>query len=335
MKSDGRFFKTIITSLLLVASYTAVAEQDSIVVDANGNYVITYKSYLGWQRVKWIPATKINPAINTVVRRTRTNPDQFSYRYTVRNGQDSRQYLVGMRTQASDMLSTDPDKPGGWTADATVDHATGSGFIVGWSFWRGEGPWEAGLKPGISISGFGIDSKDLPGVGKFALWAAVPPGQSFPDEGPNEEYNPTIIKEFNRIIDYDYVPRLATVPRIEVPSPFDAAVVLAGIRKHLMEELVPMKLVEPVFAEGFGRLLEAAIEAAKRGNTAGLLAHLKDLRRMLRGFGEPEEENHAANKNGDIPEDQINTKLWPHPVAKLAARVLDFDLKYVLERIKG
>lgn len=120
----------------------------------------------------------------------------------------------------------------------------------------------------------------------------------------------------------DGIPRLAAVPLIKVPDPFDAAAVLAGIRKHLMEEMVPMKLVEPVFADRFNSLLQAAIEAARRGNTVGLRGHLKDLRRMLKGFGEPGEENHAANKNGGVPEDQVNTKLWPHPVAKLAARVL-------------
>jgi len=114
-----------------------------------------------------------------------------------------------------------------------------------------------------------------------------------------------------------------------VPDPFDAATVLTGLKTHLRDDLVPMKLVEPVFAERFNGLLDAAIDAARRNNIAGLRDHLKQLRLMLKGFGEPGETDHTAN----IPEDQINTKRWPHPVARLAARVLDYDLAYIEKRI--
>ena len=57
---------------------------------------------------------------------------------------------------------------------------------------------------------------------------------------------------------------------------------------------------------------------------------------MLKGFGETEEDEHAAKKKDDSDdhEDKAKTGDWPHPIAKLAAHVLDFDLKYVDKRLK-
>jgi hypothetical protein len=129
-------------------------------------------------------------------------------------------------------------------------------------------------------------------------------------------------------------------PRIPNPAPFDAATVLTGVQRHIKDDLVGMKFVEPAFADKLDQGLTSAIEAAKGGNTEALRGELKKLRHLLKGFGEPEDDNHAAarkDKEGDQdpPEDRIRTKDWPHPIAKLAARVLDFDLKYVEKRVKG
>jgi hypothetical protein len=231
-----------------------------------------------------------------------------------------------MRLTSSNVLASDPKKPAGWVGDITLDHGAGSGFIVGWSFWRGEGPWEAGLKHGVSVSGFGFDSKDLPGIGKIAFWAAVPPGQSFPDEGPNEG---PICDEFDRILDNNFVTRISAVPRISVPVPYDAATVLSGIQQHIKTDMLSMQLIDPVFATQLDPWFTAAIDAAKRGNTEGVRYQLKELRKLLK------QEHADADKEdeGDDIEEEKEKKPAGR-IDKLAARVLDFDLKYVEKRLE-
>lgn len=323
MKNTRSVVQGLMLCVCLVASFAAVAEQQSIVVDSNGDYVFTYEGYRGWQKVKWVPATKINPAVRGIIRPVTGKSDNLSYNYTVRNGKDSRQFLVGMRLSASNVLSSDPRKPEGWVGHATLDRAAGSGFIVGWFFRRSGGPWEAGLKPGAAVSGIGLDSKDLPGVGKVALWGASPPGQSFPDEGPNEG---PFRDELLRIHDNDFVTRLAAVPRISVPTPYDAATVLTNIQKHLDTDLVSMKLVDPTLVAQMDPWFAAAIDAAKRNNTVALRNALQELRRLLKQECADVDQEGSEMETDDKP-------VAPARIAKLAARALNFDLKYVGSRI--
>jgi hypothetical protein len=312
----------------MAISTTVLAEQDSIVTDANGDYIITYKSYLGWQKVKWVPSTKINPKIKFIVSPDESRPDRFTYRYSLRNGQDSRQYLVGFNLVARSVSTTDTDQPMGWIGGAVINHAAGEGFIVGWHFRRYGGPWEAGVKPGSAISGFRLYSSDLPGIGQVEFGGARPGGQGFPDEGPNEVDNPTIIEEFNRIIDKDYVARFAAVPRIFVPVPYDAAVVLTGIKSHLDADLVSLKLVDATLVSELVRWLDAAIAAAKGGNSKALRSALQEARKLLkREYPDIDKENEEETDD--------KGKQKSSRIDRLAAWVLDFDLRYVEQRIQG
>jgi hypothetical protein len=310
----------------LATSFAFAANQESIVVDSNGDYVFTYQGYLGWQKVTWIPATKINPAVRVFVRPVTGTPDNISYSYTVRNGKDSRQFVVGLNLLASNVLSSDARSPDGWSGGAVLDHAAGAGFIVGWFFRRYGGPWEAGIKPGTAVNGFGFDSKDLPGVGKVELGGAVPGGQSFPDEGPNEDSQ--ILREFNRILDNDFVTRLAAIPRIPNPTPFNAVVVLGGIQKHVKTDMVSMQLIDPALLAAIDRGLTQAIAAAQGGNTPSLLHEIMSLRKLLK------QEHADVDKDDDSDRDDDKDKKTKPRIDKLAARVLDFDLKYVEKRVK-
>ena len=328
MKNTRSVVQGLMLYVCLVASFAAVAEQQSIVVDSNGDYVFTYEGYRGWQKVKWVPATKINPAVRGIIRPVTGKSDNLSYNYTVRNGKDSRQFLVGLNFLASNVLSSDARSPDGWSGGAVLDHAAGAGFIVGWFFRRYGGPWEAGIKPGTAVNGFGFDSKDLPGVGKVELGGAVPGGQSFPDEGPNEDS--PILSEFNRILDNDFVTRLAAVPRIAVPTPFDAVAVLVGIQKHIKTDMTSMQLIDPVLLALIDRGLTQAIAAAQGGNTPSLLHEIKDLRQLLKQEHADMDKDDDGDRDNDDKEKKTKSR-----IDKLAARVLDFDLKYVEKRVKG
>ncbi len=87
-----------------------------------------------------------------------------------------------------------------------------------------------------------------------------------------------------------------------------------------------MKLVDPAFASQLDRLLTAAADAARLGNTKGVTSNLKDLRRLLRKeYGDLEEDE-------DFEDDGGKDKKKSVFIDRLAARVLDFDAKYVLQR---
>lgn len=124
------------------------------------------------------------------------------------------------------------------------------------------------------------------------------------------------------------VPRLAAVPRIPAGQPFDPVLTLTGIQKHLNQDLVSLKLVDPVFASQLDRSLQAALDAAKLNNTRALKDHPKDLRRALKKeHDDVDKEDHDDDDEGKPKKSGL--------IDKLAARVLDFDIKYVEKRVSG
>lgn len=312
----------------LAISPWVTAQEENIVVDANGDYVITYRGDLGWEKVTWIPATKINPSVSAIVRPADGKPGNLRYRYAVRNGKDGRQFVGVFRLSASNVLSSRPQSPSKWSGDVTLEGTAGSGFSVGWVRFSGDGPWQVGVKPGETLPGFAFFSKDLPGVGTVSLYGARKGGQSFPDSGPDE--NSPIYAEFIRIQTNDEVTRLAAVPRVGVPSPYDAATILTNIQKHLDTDIVNLKLVDSTLVVELDRWLTAAISAAKSGNDKALRADIHEARKLLK------QEHEDVDKDDNLDQDDTDkaTKTKSR-IDRLAARVLDFDLRYVESRISG
>jgi hypothetical protein len=135
-------------------------------------------------------------------------------------------------------------------------------------------------------------------------------------------------KQLNRLTANDFVLRNAAIPRIPNPTPFNAVVVLGGIQKHVQEDMVAMQLIDPALLALIDRGLTQAIAAAQIGNTSSLLHEIKNLRKLLK-------QEHADVDQDDDGDDDDKEK-QPNPrIAKLAAKVLDFDLKYVEKRTKG
>lgn len=298
-----------------------------------GNYIITYEAAdelrpQGLYQTVYIPATKINPAVKSRFKEEERT-GAITYGYKVKNGKDSKQNLQILIVIVSNVYAG-LESPRHWDGLLAPEVPLGAGFRVAWSYAGGEGL--GGVTPGASLGGLGFKSGDLPGVGIMQLMGATPI-LAFVGYGPSQE----IEDKIKKISKKDYVPRPIALPKIPVPSPFDAAAVLTSLRKHVKEDIVSMKLIEQDFAAKLDQGFGDAVEAASRGNTEGLRHELKALRHMLKGYGEPEEADHAAKKREDDDghEDRIKTRDWPHPIAKLAARVLDFDLKYIEKRLKG
>lgn len=291
-----------------------------------GDYVITYEAAdelrpQGLYQTIYTPATKINPSIKSRFK-DMERPDAIVYSYKVKNGKDSKQNLRILMIIASHAYPG-LGAPRGWDG-SIVTNVDGPGFRIGWSY-------SGGVPPGAALGGLEFKSSDLPGIGIMQLMGATPI-QAYAGYGPSQE----IADQIREIDRKNFVPRTVALPKIPVPSPFDAAAVLTSLRKHVKDDFVKMQLIEPEFANRLDQGFATAIEVARRSSTEGLRHELKALRHMLKGFGETEEDEHAAKKKDDSDdhEDKAKTGDWPHPITKLAARVLDFDLKYIEKRIE-
>lgn len=323
-----------LVSLCLLSSVSAVAQEgESLTYDPEtGIYTIYYYNTYDQptpvlQHAQFELPTRIDPNIKFELKESEQG--SILYRYKLKSGMASKQDLVLMRLDANSAYPEGQMTPTGWHGSVNPDPAS-IGVVVGWSKLVRDG---TGLKPGQSQGGFGAQSQDLAGVGMVETWGRVRRDlKPFPDMGPSSKTE--IGRQYYDLIEKnDSVRRPAAVPKIPNPQPFDAAAVLTSLQKHVKEDIVGMKLIDPVFAAQLDRGLQAALDAAKRGNTAGLKGQIKELRLMLKGFGEPGEVDHS-NAKDDIPEDQIKTKAWPHPISKLAARVIDFDLEYIEKRVR-
>lgn len=298
-----------------------------------GDYAVTYKTDDGsFVEVIYVPATKIEPGFKSILEQTKSGTS-VSYRYKLKSGTTSQQNVSALRTEITSIKTGYPVSPENWVG-RVFPNSQNSALFLSWVYdFSGQKQSLGGLAPGKSVSGFVLESDDLPGVAVMEIKGAARRTSWL---GHIPEIDTPVGTEVNKLKTNDFVPRPAATPKIPNPQPFDAAAVLTSLQKHIKEDIVSMKLIDPSFAAQLDRGLQAAIDAAKRGNTAGLKEQLKDLRHLLKGFGEPEEADHRAKEKDDdtIPEDQVNTKPWPHPISKLAARVIDFDLKYIEKRAK-
>jgi hypothetical protein len=301
------------------------AQDEGVSLDpTTGNYVITYQGLnlesgtSSWQRVIFVPATKILPSVVSKVRQLDQNT--ILYSYAVRNNIKSQQTLSAFGITVSQIDTNTLSSPAGWEGQISQNYDN-IGVRANWRYPRHAA--EDGLDRGQRESGFGFESADLPGIDQMRFRGAAPT-LVFPDEGPKKE----IADQLDVLTDpvKNSVYQIAAVPRISVPAPYDAAVVLTNIQKHLDTDLVSLKLVDPALVAQMDPWFATAIDAAKRNNAEGLRNALQALRRLLKQecADVDQEGNEAENDDKPVP---------PARIAKLAARVLNFDLKYVGSRI--
>lgn len=301
-----------------------------------GDYTLIYKTtdindkeYL--YKTTFIPATKIEPDVASHFDKAELGT--FHYRYTVSNGKKAAQAVHSiMMMIPNPIVSNSLGAPKDWKASEVqitgylgpAARETGRlGFNIAWYPQR-TAEMKISIRPGMAKSGFVYESDDLPGVGVARLRGYVGKVLGLAGEGPDPDSE--VGKKFNQLDENNFVTRHVALPKIPLSKPFDAAIVLSALQKHVKEEITSMALVEPSFADQLDRSLIAAIEAAKRGNNDGLRAQLKDIRQMLK------KEHSDLDDKSDAEHE--NRKKSPNKrIDKLAARVLDFDIKYVLKTI--
>ncbi|MCR4346919.1 MAG: hypothetical protein NUV55_06930 [Sulfuricaulis sp.] len=297
--------------------------QEGVVTNLDtGNYTITYKDDDTFSEVVFEPSTKIDPALKSKFH-VSENKNIITYRYKLKNGKHSKQNIDTLITNINSAYG-DLKNPKDWVG-RTVPNSVDDRLRLSWIY---DGNVDlGGLKPNEGPIGFSLESFDLPGIGTAQITGAARPTTwlGIPDPAS------AIGKQVNNLQANNFVLRPAAVPLIPVPNPFDAAAVLTSMQKHVNQDLVSMKLIDPAFASQLDRLFQTAIAAAKGSNTVALKGNLKDLRHMLK------REHADVDKDDEDGDDDAKDKEKDKSrlIDKLAAKVLDFDLQYIEKRLKA
>lgn len=358
MHKRKRTLRGILFLFVSLPVTSIAAQQEGIVFDPqSGNYIITYEHEGQLLETTYEPPNKINPVLKSAFRLTPSG--DIVYRYRLKNGRDSRQRIgilgvlvssakgASISTNAPEYLQHQPtaetalalsadsrkvvlSTPTGWHG-SVLPNPRGTGLSITWSFSRNY-PTD-GLAADKSQSGFGYESQDLPGVGLAGIRGTTPT-LVFAGDGPSQEIDDQLSVIQKKTAG---VTRPAAIPMFSVPNPFDAPVLLAQLQRHAKADLVGLGLIDPAFAAQLDPWFIAAIEAGKRGDAEGLRRGIKELRKLLKqeyldaDKDEGDDEGDMGFKDdGDNKEEQTMRR-----IDKLAARVLDFDLKYVEKRTKG
>lgn len=334
------------------------SQPDNIAFDPkSGNYILTYETEdelrpRGMYQTIYVPPNKIKPTVKSMFKSI--PGEHFSYRYTLKSGKDSQQnikrfgVLVTRATGATIStlgsgyrppgqtdatahalaLSADARKvavgtPAGWEGHVGPAHGR-TGLNIDWT-WDDGTSGLSGLPPGKGQGGFGYSSEDLPGIGLAGIMGGVPI-LAFAGDGLSQKLG----DEFNEIYQKtNGVTLPVAVPTFFIAKPFDASVLLGRLQNHANIDLVKFKLIDPAFAAQLDPWFTAAIDAAKRGNTEGARHQIRELRRLLK------QEHQDVDREDES--DEIDDRDEKKPVVridKLAARVLDFDLKYIDKRLE-
>jgi hypothetical protein len=350
-----RLSSALVISLAIFSNAYGLPGESIVLDPASGNYIV---NYLGLddsgdtdipsipQQVIFVPATKISPVVWSTFRLSKG--DVVDYKYRVKNGSSSRQSLISIIFDpVSDIISSTPlpkrrqdiaisdleqfskvsraaiNIPRNW--DGIVWISDEGGLRISWGWNLLDSP-DAGLIAGSSQEGFGFSSKDIPGIG-IVQFRGHAPALGYPDEGPEGE----ISDQLEKLRQNNFVPRPAAVPTIAVPSPFDAAALLESIQTQ-MHTWIAMQLLDATFSSQLDRSFQSAISAYRLNQPRVGKQEIQTMRELLKKEHEDlgRDEEHESDKSHEKHDDRKSAL-----IDRLAARVLDFDLKYVTKRAAG
>ncbi len=354
MKIFSNCIMVALLALFAGHSMAGLLPGEGIVRDpVTGNYTATYVEE-GEDGKDWIEkadfetATKIDPTVRSKFKLA--EGWNIRYAYTIKNGNAAKQPinnfdLDGLPINVVLLNTTPLLGSGNVVLEEFFDSAmtspsekwSGSGgrngqalnigwLCKGWDYTTKSHNTAAGIQPGESASGFGYGSPDLPGVFVAKLTGNTRYHHfSFSGPGPSYERS-DIARQMDEIEGNDFIPRNVAAPLIIVPRQFDAAVVMESIRTHV-STWPARQLAESAFATQLDRYLGAAAESFRLNNPKAAREHIHTLRKML----DKEHRNldHDDVDDDDTEERKTATRL---SIDRLAARVLDFDLRYVLKR---
>ncbi|MDX8386678.1 MAG: hypothetical protein R8M11_09230 [Gallionella sp.] len=276
---------------------------------------------------------------------------KIAYRYAVTNDKDNEQNVVliifdevgqiigshddrdfkiehGMDTAKTEAilkknsaaLFTPPD----WEGSITFGMYNEDSIRIGWNPYRDEttGISIDGIKPGVSLAGFGFDSHALPGIGSVQMEGG---GSSIPNL---LQYDPdsdiSILDQLLQIEVNDHANDIAAVPTINLQTPFDPIETLERLQDHI-KQWTTSRLLDRAFHSKLRRSIQKAIKAYRNKDSQVAREHLEKTRILVKKEQSDSDKSDPENEMNEIR--YITRGLI---IDKLAARILDFDLKYVI-----
>jgi len=342
-------FCTMVACISLSISAIASAESgESIILDPSSEdyilefYVETENGEKILQGGKFVPATKIIPTIKSQF--SLGEAGTIAYRYTISSGMQSKQLLNTLRfdpvPQVVNFRDFPVDRENASVEEMVSIFDTNRSSLIAPAGWRSAafpsrfGGWriswgsldtsKGGLQPGQSARWFGLNSHFLPSIGMAEMEGAHGI-RGYGGGGPSGE-----IRDQLDILDQnDFVPRFAAVPTIAVPTPFDAALLVERIQAN-MHTWIGMKLLDATFSSQLDRSLTAAADAYRHNQLKAGRDHIQDVRLLLKqAYADIENEDIVDEDTGNNQGAQFKNGM----IARLAARVLDFNIKYVLKQL--
>ena len=349
------FISVLLSLIALGYLHPTFAEPgESIVFNpVTGNYLITYQNSEdeSFHQIVFIPRTKISPVIKAELNLDHTG--EIHYSYTLISKRDSQQDIDSISLYPVSSVSTGTpiprvgtisgdmtptlmksimdaaeattktaetfDTPPFWEASMSGDSGA---FSVGWYYNK-----ETGGLPPRSKAVFGFKSRDLPGIIQAGLTGYAPSSQEIPGEETQDAEDGGFGQQYENLISNNFVRGNAAVPTIAIPTPFNAAVLLDRIQIQ-MHTWIAMQLLDATFSSQLDRYFVAAADAYRHNQPKAGKEHIETLRRMLKKEHEDlgRDEEHESEKSQEKNDDK-KSKM----IDRLAARVLDFNLKYVLK----
>jgi hypothetical protein len=354
MKIFSNCIMVALLALFAGHSMAGLLPGEGIVRDpVTGNYTATFVVE-GEDGKDWLEtgdletATKIDPTVRSKFKLA--EGWNIRYAYTIRNGSSAKQAinhfdLYGLPINVVLLKTTPLLGSGNVVLEEFFDSAmtspsekwSGSGarngqtLNIGWMYERWDYSTKShntavGIQPGESASGFGFAGPDLPGIFVAKLTGNTP-YHHFDFSGPGPSYTRSDIgKEMAKIANNDFIPRNVAAPLIIVPHQFDAAVVMESIRTHVAT-WPARQLADSAFAAQLDRYLGTAAESFRLNNPKAAREHIHTLRKML-----AKEHHHVDHDDEDDEDTEEHKQTTRRSIDRLAARVLDFDLRYVLKR---
>lgn len=315
-----QFILRTVAPMLLATAASAMDPGESIELDEKtGDYVIRYvvrddSNAAVPQQVVFVPATKIRPVITAGIA-VDALTDKVAFRYLVRNEVGAAQPLerISMRI-VQDVDAGDQESPEGWRHNSHSLEDGGYGAY----WWPEDG---GSLEAGTQLYGFGLRSVHLPGIAVVRFQGGSAANAWFDESDLSDELG-EILYQINA---NNFVARYVPVPLIRVSSPLDAGEILAGVRDHLLGDLVRFDLIDTALASELDRLLQRAIGAAGQPGKTGLFARLQSIRDLLL-------RECPGCTPGTFPATDGQWRNSGGRISPLAAAVLIFDVEFLAGR---
>ncbi len=367
----NKYVYTLIALIAMAANFPAMAAPDSVTQDLQtGDWVFTVTNTETNEQKVWryVPRNQFSPRIRNAVR---WNGSAFEYSYRLHNSNKSKQEIAFLWIKEARMALPDVPqyrktiypRPSNWITYVEEDRNNREKylkqFITDIKDWPGEIAvdkqnigrqfgWFASaiaaapdLRPGQTLPTGKVLRPELPGIGIAGMQGnTLERGAAgdLPQTGP-------LADAWDQIVAVDEVKVPVLAPAIIIPVPYNAAELARRLRTEI-SFWPKLAVAQPDVIERLNRQFEVLIPALELNNKSGarnaVVAMLTEVFGHHKGFthrqAEEDDEDQDADalphKNGTKYGVQGSVVIQPMPMHRVAARVLTFDLMYLLTRLE-